>query len=78
MKTDELTFVASKKLSDKIKELQRQLELESPGEVLSTALSMLELSLGREVEFKDKNGSYKTSKFSKYNHTIELTEDGRN
>jgi len=75
-KDDKITFVAPRKVSSKIKQLQEQLKLDSPGEVLSMALSMLELALGREVELKDKKGSYHISKFSKYHQTVEISEDG--
>ncbi|MFQ5493156.1 MAG: hypothetical protein ACE5DX_03295 [Candidatus Dojkabacteria bacterium] len=74
--TDKIAFVASEELSKKIKRLQKVLALETPGEVISMGLSMLELAQGREIELKDKKKSFKISKFSKYNQTVILDDGG--
>lgn len=69
-------FVASEELAEKIKQIQSELNLKTPGEVISMGLSLIELSLGREVEFHDRNKTYKTSKFAKYNQTVVLEDNG--
>lgn len=65
-------FVASEELTEKITRIQHELGLASPGEVINMGISLVELALGREVEFHDKNKIYKTNKFSKYNQTVIL------
>ena len=46
-------FSASADLSEKIAELQKELNLNSPGEVIALALSLIEISMGRELEISD-------------------------
>ncbi len=72
---DKIHFVTSDDAAEKIKKLQEKLKVDSPGEVISMALSMLELAIGRDVEFSDKKKSLKVSKFSKLNQTV-IIEDG--
>lgn len=75
MEKEKIAFVAPKKVTKKIQELQQQLKLDSPGEVIAMALSMLELAIGRNVEYKDGSKKLKISKFSKYNQTV-VVDDG--
>ncbi|MCA9383475.1 hypothetical protein KC909_03855 [Candidatus Dojkabacteria bacterium] len=65
-------YVASEALSEKIKKLQDELKLKSPGEVIAMGLSLIELSLGREIEFHEDGKVYKSSKFKGHNQTVEL------
>lgn len=65
-------FVASKHLSKHIDELRVKLGLETNAEVISMALSMLELSLGRNVEVKDRKGNMQVNKFADYQPTVEF------
>ena len=72
---DQTIFVASKDLSEKIKKLQQELNLDSPGKVIAMALSLVELSLGREVELWDNEKKIKISKFKNHRQTITLDEE---
>lgn len=65
-------FVASEELDERLRRLQKELDLPSTAQVLSLAVSMLEVSLGHEVEIKSAKKRYKISRFSKYNQTIDL------
>ena len=40
------------------------------------ALYLMDLALGREVEFKDKNKTFRTTKFAEHNQTV-ILEDGK-
>ena len=72
----QIAYLASEEISSKIQKLQEELNLKSPGEVIAIALQLIEMSMGREVEFKDGNKIYRTKKFSNLNQTVILDEDG--
>lgn len=74
MKQTKKAFVASDELLERIENLQHELNLESAGEVIALGISMLELSLGRNVEFSEKNKSFRVSKFAGHNQTVILDE----
>lgn len=74
--TQRTAFIADKQLAERIKKIQEELKLDNPGEVLAMAISMIELSLGREVEFHDKQKTYRSNKFAKYNQTVIIDDDG--
>lgn len=69
-------FVPSKELQTKINQIQQELKLEDPAEVISMALYLMDLALGREVEFKDKHQTFRTTKFAEHNQTV-ILEDGK-
>ncbi|KXK27338.1 MAG: hypothetical protein TR69_WS6001000213 [candidate division WS6 bacterium OLB20] len=75
MNDKKTAFVPSSELNEKLKRLQEEMHLGSAAEVISLALSMLEISLGREVEVRDSKHSYRISKFSRYNQTVTLDDD---
>jgi len=69
-----IAFVPSSELKQKLDKLQHEMKLESPAEVISLALSMLEISLGRDVELADNTSRYKISRFAKYNQTVSFED----
>lgn len=75
MEEQKKAFIASSELTKKIEKLQKELQLDSAGEVISLGLSMLEMSLGRNVDFQDKDKSYRVSKFAGANQTVILDVD---
>jgi len=72
--TNQTIFFASKELSEKIKKLQEELHLDSPGKVIAMGLSFVELALGRDVEITDENKRLKISKFKNHRQTISLDD----
>ncbi|MBN1331972.1 hypothetical protein JW978_03750 [Candidatus Dojkabacteria bacterium] len=75
-KTEEknLAFVFPEGLSRRIKALQNDMKVKSASEVLVKAISLLELSIGRKVELKDKNSEQKweVDEFEEYKRRVEI------
>lgn len=69
-----IAFAFPKNLTKKVLKLQKELGLKSPGEVILKALSLLELSIGRKVELKDKDDTLEISSFEDLRQSIKLEE----
>lgn len=69
-----LAFALPENLSQKVKDLQKQLGLNTPGEVILKALSLLELSIGREVQMKDGKETLQIQGFKNYRQSITLED----
>ena len=69
-----IAIVLPKKLSKKVSEMQKEFGLKSPGEVLVKALSLLELSMGRKVELKDKDETLNISSFEGLRQSVKVEE----
>jgi hypothetical protein len=69
-----IAFLADKELAKKIRSMQDTLHLKTPGEVVSRALSLMELSMGRKLELWDNDKKIKIDDFSKFNQTV-IVED---
>jgi len=67
-----IAFALPENLSKKIIELQKEMNLKTPGEVILKALSLLELSMGREVEIKDEEKKYRIKSFENYRQSIKI------
>lgn len=70
-------FVASDKLMKRLKKLQEEMKLGTSAEVVSLALSLLEISMGREVELNDNSNKtkFRISNLAKYNQTISFDDE---
>ena len=67
-----IAVVLPKKLTKKVLALQKKLNLKSPGEVILKALSLLELSIGRKIELKDKEETLEINSFEDLRQSIKL------
>ena len=67
-----LAVALPKRLTQKVVELQKQLGLKSPGEVILKALSLLELSMGRKVELKDREDTLEIKSFEDLRQSIKV------
>jgi len=67
-----IAFALPENLSKKIIELQKEMNLKTPGEVILKALSLLELSMGREVDIKDEEKKYRIKSFENYMQSIKI------
>lgn len=76
MDDKKLVFVADEDLSGRIKDMQKELNLKSPAEVIAMGLSLLELSVGRNIEIQEKDKKYKIKDLAKYNQTFAIEDDG--
>lgn len=72
--SDKLVFALPPKLSKKVRELQEELDLNTPGEVVIKALSLLELSMGRNVELKDDDETIRIKSFGKLRQSVTLDD----
>jgi hypothetical protein len=69
-----LAVALPEKLSKKVRKLQEQMDLKSPGEVILKALSLLELSMGRKVELKDDDDTFEIKSFEGLKQSIKLDD----
>lgn len=67
-----LAVALPKRLTQKVIELQNQLGLKSPGEVILKALSLLELSMGRKVELTDSEETLEIKSFEDLRQSIKV------
>lgn len=67
-----LAVALPEKLTEKVIALQKKLNLKSPGEVILKALSLLELSMGRKVELKDKEETLEIKSFEDLKQSIKV------
>jgi hypothetical protein len=70
MSKDNVAFVLPPKLSKEVKKIQKELDLNSPGEVITKALFLLKVSLGRKVRFESKDNQLEIDEFQNYRETI--------
>ena len=61
-----------KKLTKKVLGMQKDLNLKTPGEVIVKALSLLELSMGRKIELKNKKETLKIDTFEGLRQSVKV------
>ncbi|MBD3281000.1 hypothetical protein GF389_05820 [Candidatus Dojkabacteria bacterium] len=73
-KDKNLAFVFPNGLSKRIKALQTDMKANSAGEVLVKAISLLELSIGRRIEIKDKQteSKWEVDEFEDYERRVDI------
>ncbi|MDD3647695.1 MAG: hypothetical protein PHS44_04315 [Candidatus Dojkabacteria bacterium] len=69
-----LAVTLPRNLTRKIEDIQKQMDLKTPGEVILKALSLLELSMGRKVELKDKDETFEIKSFENLRQSIKLDD----
>ena len=74
MTSDNIAFVLPPKLSEEVKRIQKEMNLKSPGEVITKALALLQLSMGRRVKFESNKEKLSINSFKGFNQTISYSE----
>lgn len=77
---DNVTVMFPEGLTKRIKRLQERMGMDSAGEVLVKALSLLEISVGRTIEVKDKNASHRweIDEFRKFEKITKISTEDKN
>jgi len=75
MSNDNIAFVLPPKLSEEVKKIQKEMNLKSSGEVISKALALLQLSMGRKVRFESNDEKLSIDSFKEYNQTISYNKE---
>ena len=74
MSHDNVAVVLPPKLSKEVKKIQKEMHLNSPGEVIAKGLSLLWLSMGRKVKLESGRERLEIDDFKEFNQTF--TYDG--
>ncbi len=71
-------YILPEKLEEKVQRIQKELGLKDSGQVLSKAIELLDVSIGRKVvlEEKKKDRSLHITDLEEYNQTVILNDDG--
>ncbi|MBN1916077.1 hypothetical protein JW796_03760 [Candidatus Dojkabacteria bacterium] len=75
MAQDNVAVVLPPNLSKEVKKIQKEMKLESPGEVISKGLALLKLAMGRRVKLESGGEKLEIDDFKEYNQTFKY-EDG--
>jgi hypothetical protein len=77
---DNKAFTLPPNLAEKVDRIQKEMGLDDPGLVITKAIELLDISIGRKVilEEKDKKRSLHIDDLQDYNQTFNLEEDGDN
>lgn len=75
MSQDNVAVVLPPKLSEEVKKIQKEMNLESPGEVISKGLALLKLAMGRKVKLESGREKLEIDDFREYNQTFKY-DDG--
>ncbi len=70
-----IAIALPKNLTKRVRLLQKQLGLKTQGEVILKALSLLEISMGRKIELKDKNKTFEINTFENLKQSIKLDNE---
>lgn len=73
-------YVLPEKLSDQVERIQHQLGMSDTGSVISKAIELLNVSIGRKIVLEDMHDktTLEIDEFCKYDKNLEIKKDGSN
>lgn len=69
-------FILPPKLSSKVDRIQKEMGLNEPGKVITKAIELLDISIGRKVILKDNSKTFQIDDLEDYSKTREIKPDG--
>ncbi len=77
MADDNIAVVLPPELSKEVRKIQKELNLDSPGDVIAKGLSLLWLAMGRKVKMESGKEKLEINDFKDHHQTFTLDENGK-